>query len=644
MRSPASDESVDVAGATTSPSPSWHSSVHGEPPSAPQAEIEAPTETRTSFDNRQLRDDILLQFMETHETRDGKVLQEMLSTTPYNVNMSYEVVQRRVTKLLDEERPSATTHTIPDNDASTSEETTEHNEKEKPRQNNTDEDADQTDNQVDEKTQATEKQTHEKVAHHLDMLADTVRSIATDVVEAEATLLTAEKDTVNTQHNTDGNVDDETETHCANGASPADKPSVDGGNSTQTADIASVPASDTIISVDISSTDTANICNDALATKEKSSKRPATHEGKAKPTPKRQKRAEYSVETRALCVRRHQADGASYATISKELGIPHDTVRAIVRKAKRTGSVVSAPRSGRPRKTSGLVDNVILEAVRSNKQCSAKSIQEELLRVYGVKLSPETVRRRVLEHTKLRIQSMSNGATIDTSTVAPETATPSSQSRLAALDTSLSDTVSFQHLLNGERQSRAGSKQEASAPDRTLDAEEVPDISTQSSEKRSTNKRKKRAEYSVEKREQCVALHAHGQGYRSIGKTLNMPHTTVRAIVEKAQRTGSVLPAKRSGRPRKTDAIVDKVILQAVKNNERSSARIIKEQLQAAYGVRISCETIRRRVKDHSRQCMTSTSVASTNMAPVSVAVASLTGEAMANSPAATLLTFGVQI
>ncbi|KAI9991678.1 hypothetical protein PInf_017027 [Phytophthora infestans] len=154
--------------------------------------------------------------------------------------MSYEVVQRRVTKLLDEERPSATTHTIPDNDASTSEETTEHNEKEKPRQNNTDEDADQTDNQVDEKTQATEKQTHEKVAHHLDMLAGTVRSIATDVVEAEATLLTAEKDTVNTQHNTDGNVDDETETHCANGASPADKPSVDGGNSTQTADIASI--------------------------------------------------------------------------------------------------------------------------------------------------------------------------------------------------------------------------------------------------------------------------------------------------------------------------------------------------------------------------------------------------------------------
>ncbi|POM75835.1 Hypothetical protein PHPALM_7005 [Phytophthora palmivora] len=63
-----------------------------------------------------------------------------------------------------------------------------------------------------------------------------------------------------------------------------------------------------------------------------------------------------------------------------------------------------------------------------------------------------------------------------------------------------------------------------------------------------------------------------------------MPHTTVRAIVEKAQRTGSVLPAKRSGRPRVTDSIVDKVILQAVKTNEKSSARMIKEQLLAVYG------------------------------------------------------------
>ncbi|GMG16193.1 unnamed protein product [Phytophthora fragariaefolia] len=381
----------------------------------------------------------------------------------------------------------------------------------------------------------------------------------------------------------------------------------------------------------VSSTTTGNI--DVIPVAKKPPKSGAAESGQTVQVPKKKKRAEYSEETRAICVRRH-AEGASYAAISKELGIPHDTVRAIVRKAKRTGSVSSAPRSGRPRKTSGIVDKVILESVKANKQCTAKAIQQELLRVFGIKISPETVRRRVLEHTKQRISmgvsghlpTVENDKRESASDNMLDASTPP-QGRLSITDSSLSDSVSFQQLLYEEGNSTSDVDQamDSLASTRTAhyahtssstaqtvspnveidDTDEVQAaVPSQIEDESSPPKRQKRSEYSIATREKCVALHAQGRGYRRIGKVLNMPHTTVRAIVEKAQRTGTVLPAKRSGRPRKTNEIVDKVILQAVKANEKSSARIIKEQLLAAYGVRISCETIRRRVKDHSRQCM----------------------------------------
>ncbi|ETN16586.1 hypothetical protein PPTG_05766 [Phytophthora nicotianae INRA-310] len=621
------------AGVAASPSASKASNAHAEPPFALQQEIEASIEARTSPNDLQLTDDILRQLMETQGIRDERVLQEMLSTAPYNVSDSYELVQHRVKKLMDE----TLMHTSSDNGVDTVE-------NEKTTATNAVGDAGKAQNPMDQKKKEAEQRDHDRVARDLDMLANTVRSIATDVVEAEAPLVNGEN-SIETNSSAAGNAEVETETQNTH------KPSVNSNKSAQMTNIAQVTTqdiSDAVITIDPSSSDAPEVCN-TPATKGNSTKRIRTNEGKATHARKRQKRAEYSVETRALCVRRHQTEGKSYAAISKELGIPHDSVRAIVRKAKRTGSVVSAPRSGRPRKTSGIVDKVILEAVRSNKQCSAKSIQEELLRVYGVKLSPETVRRRVLEHTKQRIQSISNGSSAledksgTTSTVAPETPTTPSHDDLAALNTSEREISTIDKRTN---------KVATNIPtkDMGLDPDEMPNVPSQLNEERSTPKRKKRGEYSIEKREQCVSLHAQGQGYRRIGKTLNMPHTTVRAIVEKAQRTGTVLPAKRSGRPRKTDAIVDKVILQAVKTNERSSARIIKEQLQAAYGVRVSCETIRRRVKDHSRQCLSSALDASPDMLSSSGAVDALsqgenleTGATMPSSPsmpASTLMTF----
>ncbi|KAE9012475.1 hypothetical protein PR001_g14276 [Phytophthora rubi] len=488
-------------------------------------------------------------------------------------------------------------------------------------------------------------------ARDLDMLADTVRSIVTDVVGSVGTPVNEEGKKGESEDKpliqTEEDAADVAIDMATNSGSEEALPLVTEPNSAlrdNNKEITDVSMEE--ITEDASDGDAIAVLSTSdgvAAVGGSSSKRLLVDTEETDRAPKKKKRAEYSEETRALCVRRHQIEGASYAAISKELGIPHDTVRAIVRKAKRTGSVSSAPRSGRPRKTSGIVDKVILEALKANKQCSARSIQQELLRVFGVKISPETVRRRVLEHTKQRIQSVSGGVSSDVPTVEEvsnystgmtgvmfEVSTPTEDKPQVA-NTSLSNSVSFQRLLHEEGRSTPEAAHILSlAPAITKDnsnaqpaigANTSPALTVSGaignsgiprsqsaepfqSEDELVPQKRQRSEYSIATREQCVALRAQGHGYRRIGKSLNMPHTTVRAIVEKAQRTGSVLPAKRSGRPRKTDDIVDKVILQAVKTNEKSSARVIKEQLQAAYGVRISCETIRRRVKDHSRHCM----------------------------------------
>ncbi|GMF24930.1 unnamed protein product [Phytophthora lilii] len=593
-----------------------------------------------------LSDELLRQVMKQRGTRNGRLLQEALASSPYNLKVSYEVVRRHVKKLLDEEAHDPTDL---DNSREADILSAAQVEKEK-----TIEDANEEKKSGDEEGKKEEKKArdHAEVARDLDMLADTVRSIVTDVVgsvefsgDEENNARGSEdvdKDVPSTKTSTttgEINVDTTTKSTPESGFFQKDDKPGDGNCSTDGNLDAVLPDAGEVFEkeTELVGAPKADNCDGSLT-------RSASKSGAPQQKTRKQKRAEYSEETRALCVRRHETEGASYASIAKELGIPHDTVRAIVRKAKRTGSVSSAPRSGRPRKTSGIVDKVILETVKANKQCSAKAIQEELLRVFGVKISPETVRRRVLDHTKKRMHTTSEGSgegpmrlssgetnsTVQTTRlVVPSQVIPEPVESSAA-DTSVPDSVSFQDLLHEERQSVSDTIQSActtitttqtqfamdttGAPPPVIVAENALGSSTmelpvqvtavaQPDEGSHPSKRPRRTEYSVETREQCVALHAQGQGYRRIGKALNMPHTTVRAIVGKAQRTGSVLPAKRSGRPRKTDAIVDKVILQAVKTNEKSSARIIKEQLLEVYGIRVSCETIRRRVKDQNRQC-----------------------------------------
>ncbi|TMW65338.1 hypothetical protein Poli38472_007980 [Pythium oligandrum] len=290
--------------------------------------------------------------------------------------------------------------------------------------------------------------------------------------------------------------------------------------------------------------------------------------GRRLPAIRRKRGSEYTPEFRELCVLKHEKEGKSYQTIAAELNVPHDSVRAIVRKAKRTGSVVTAPRSGRPRKTTDLIDRVILQSVKNSQRSTAKQIQEDLLTIYQIDVSCETIRRRVRDHTKQRLAESTTPAV----QVAPSATVPTTTKTNAPSVT----------------RSKTPSRSQRATAATTTDA--------------TSSRKRKRNEYSVEVRERCVELHGQGIGYRKIGEELQMPHTTVRAIVEKAQRTGTVLPAPRSGRPRKTDEILDKVILQTVKANAKCPARVIQEELESAYNVSVSCETIRRRVKEHMHQ------------------------------------------
>ncbi|KAG6975846.1 hypothetical protein JG688_00001974 [Phytophthora aleatoria] len=116
------------------------------------------------------------------------------------------VVQRRVKKLLDEESSAIIVHTFPDNAVNTPED----DEKEKTREINAEEDTDKVENRVGKEKETAEDQVHEKAARDLDMLADTVRSIVTDVEEAETTLVDGGDDAIEMQSNVVGDVEVET--------------------------------------------------------------------------------------------------------------------------------------------------------------------------------------------------------------------------------------------------------------------------------------------------------------------------------------------------------------------------------------------------------------------------------------------------
>ncbi|ODQ63792.1 hypothetical protein NADFUDRAFT_4375, partial [Nadsonia fulvescens var. elongata DSM 6958] len=83
------------------------------------------------------------------------------------------------------------------------------------------------------------------------------------------------------------------------------------------------------------------------------------------------------------------ATGVSYGQITAELNIPRSTVRDFLRRVNDRGHYENKPRSGRPRKTTAQIDDLIIQ----DKEASLQDIQ---LRVVP-NVSLRTIKRRIKE-------------------------------------------------------------------------------------------------------------------------------------------------------------------------------------------------------------------------------------------------------
>ncbi|DAZ98331.1 TPA: hypothetical protein N0F65_007138 [Lagenidium giganteum] len=104
----------------------------------------------------------------------------------------------------------------------------------------------------------------------------------------------------------------------------------------------------------------------------------------------------YSLEIRKLCVDKFD-QGMKYKDIAMELGMPATSVQLIVKRAKQLGSVQVGQRTGRPRRTDGAVDDFIMELMRAEPSVTPLIVQSKLEEHKKVKISLQTVRRRMEE-------------------------------------------------------------------------------------------------------------------------------------------------------------------------------------------------------------------------------------------------------
>ncbi|XP_072527552.1 uncharacterized protein [Salminus brasiliensis] len=100
---------------------------------------------------------------------------------------------------------------------------------------------------------------------------------------------------------------------------------------------------------------------------------------------------EIPEELRKQVVEAYQS-GKGYKLISKALGLSKTTIRAILRKWKRFGTVMNLPRSGRPPKISISTRREIIREVTKNPCTTSKDVQAALAAV-NISVHDSTIRR-----------------------------------------------------------------------------------------------------------------------------------------------------------------------------------------------------------------------------------------------------------
>ncbi len=101
--------------------------------------------------------------------------------------------------------------------------------------------------------------------------------------------------------------------------------------------------------------------------------------------------------------------GKGYKAISKALGLQRTTVRAIIHKWRKLGTVVNLPRSGWPTKITPRVQWWLIQEVRKEPRKTSKELQA-LLASIKVSVHDSTIRKRL---GKNGIQSSKAKATAD---------------------------------------------------------------------------------------------------------------------------------------------------------------------------------------------------------------------------------------
>lgn len=128
-------------------------------------------------------------------------------------------------------------------------------------------------------------------------------------------------------------------------------------------------------------------------------------------------------------------------------------------------------------------------------------------------------------------------------------------------------------------------------------------MQTRSQTKRSTSTKTK--EHDIEARSMVVACWLKGDSFRSIGKQLILPYSTVRNIIVKFQETGSVKNKPRCGGPRKLTAddidVLEHSVLEDRESRCEPLADITKKLNNA--GSSVSQTTVRRALKKAGIKC-----------------------------------------
>ena len=97
-------------------------------------------------------------------------------------------------------------------------------------------------------------------------------------------------------------------------------------------------------------------------------------------------------------------------------------------------------------------------------------------------------------------------------------------------------------------------------------------------------------------RHEVFALAREGIKQGAIAACVGLTHATVNRILKRHAATGSLVPGKSSGAPRKTTPRQDRALLRMVRQDRFSSARALTARMRNLYGMRAGRTTVNNRL------------------------------------------------